>query len=532
MNKCDNNLEKVMQWCIPVIVVVLGAVLRLVFLGSMPGGMHQDESFVAWNAFAIFHEGMDSAGHVLPVYMADWGDGHSALYVWLTVPLVALNGGHITPFLSRLPQAIVAIFTLMAVYGIVRRLINREAALWSMFLLAICPWHIMMSRWGLDANLAPGFLMVGLYFFVRGLEKEPYLLVSAFFYGLCLYCYAIVWLAVPIVLFLQIIYGLFHKKLRVSKWSLLSAGLLFVMALPLLLFVAVNQGWIAQIELPFMTIPEMGGYRGSEIAISIQQILTNLKTTLSLLWNQNTGAPYDILLPWGLFYDIGRVFIIFGAVCLVVKVVRSLWKKEYAGENFLFIQLLAGGIVCMMVTAVLHQVNALYIPLVLCEGYGVWQLVMFCRNRKEVFGKFCVVLTVVVYLMCLVGFQKDYYTDYRQVADAYFGAGLSECVEYALEVCEEAGFDTITAEKGAQWPRLLLYTETLPSEYLKSVVYDVAPAPASFEVNDILIRTRIDYENLSQDSVYIIYFIDEDTFAPEFDIVKFGDWYVAVPKTK
>ena len=532
MSKVETYLKKIPGWCLPFGILMLGALLRLIFLGSMPGGMHQDESFVAWNAFAIFHEGMDSAGHVFPVYMADWGDGHSALYVWLTLPFIALNGGHVTPFLSRLPQAIVAICTLLAVYGVVRRLLGRDAALWSLFLLAVCPWHIMMSRWGLDANLAPGFLIFGFYFFVRGLEKERYLLLSAFFYGLCLYCYAIMWLAVPVVLLLQIVYGLAYRKLRINRWSLSAGALLFVLALPLLLFVAVNQGWLRQIELPFMTIPAMGGYRGGEIAASLPQIWSNLRTTLSLLWNQNTGAPYDILLPWGLFYDVGRVFILFGAGCLVVRTICGLWKREYRAETFLLIQLLTGGVVCLLVTAVLHQINALYIPLVLCEAYGVWQLAKFCGRCREAAGKVCVVLVTIIYLLCLAGFQKDYYTVYRPVADAYFGAGLKDCVEYALEVCEEKGLDTITVEKGAQWPRLLLYTETLPTEYLESVVYDVAPAPASFVSDDILIRTRIDYENLSGDSVYIIYFIDEDTFSPNFELTGFGDWYVAVPRTE
>ncbi len=521
--------KKMPNWVLPAILLVLGAGLRLAFLGNMPGGMHQDESFVAWNAFAVYHEGMDSAGHVFPVYLADWGDGHSALYVWLTIPLVALNGGHVTPFISRLPQVVVAVFTLAAAYGIVRRLLNREVALWSLFLLAICPWHIMMSRWGLDANLAPGFLIFGLYFFVRGLEKEKYLLLSAVFYGLCLYSYAIMWLAVPLVLGFEIGYGLLHKKLRINRWSLGASGLLFVIALPLILFVFVNQGFIEPIELPFMTIPAMGGYRGSEIAFGFGQMWSNLRTTLSLLWNQNTGAPYDILLPWGLFYDIGRVFIIFGAVCLVVRVLRSLFKKAYCAEIFLFIQLLVGGVVCLMVTAVLHQINALYIPLVLCEAYGVWQLLAFMKKRKEIVGKACAVVLTIVYLACLIGFQKDYYGEYKQLVNAYFAEGLEECVDYALTVCEETGLDTITVEKGAQWPRLLLYTQTLPSEYLESVVYDVAPAPASFKSDDILIRTRIDYENISKESVYIIYFIDVDTFENDFDLQNFGDWFVAVP---
>lgn len=515
---------------LPLLIILLGAVLRLICLGTMPGGMHQDESFVAWNAFALFHEGMDSAGHVMPVYMADWGDGHSALYVWLTLPFLMLGGGHVTPFLSRLPQALVGILTLAAVYGIVRRTLGRSAALWTSFLLAVCPWHIMMSRWGLDANLAPGFLMFGLYFFIRGLEKEKYLLLSALFYGLSLYAYAVIWPVVPFLLLLQILYGLCHKKLRVDRWSLLSAALLFFMALPLMLFILVNSGVIYEIRLPFMTIPVMGGYRGGEIAFGLREMWSNLRTALSLLWHQNTGAPYDVLLPWGLFYDVGRVFIVFGAAAMAWKVLRGLWKREYTAETFLFIQLAGGGLVCLLVTAVLHQINALYIPLVLCEAYGIWQLSEAIGKRRPSACKAAGGLLAAVYLLCLAGFQRDYYTVYREVADAYFGAGIEECVDYALQACEERGLRVITAEKGAQWPRLLLYTETLPGEYLASVVYDDPPAPASFVKDGILIRTRIDFDHIDSESVYILYYIDEEAFAEDFELTKFYDWYVAVPE--
>ena len=132
-------------------------------------------------------------------------------------------------------------------------------------------------------------------------------------------------------------------------------------------------------------------------------------------------------------------------------------------------------------------------------------------------------------MVCLLLFQKDYYTDYRQLVGAYFAEGLKECVDFAWEQCEENHIANITAEKGAQWPRLLLYTETLPSEYLSSVVYDVAPAPASFETRGIRINTRIDYEDINQESVYIIYFTDVPVFEENFTLTGFHDWYVAVP---
>lgn len=95
--------ESTIKQLLPLAILLLGAFLRLWALGQVPGGMHQDEAFVAWNAHAILKEGMDSAGHHFPVYMADWGDGHSALYVWLLIPILTLFGGHITPVLSPWP---------------------------------------------------------------------------------------------------------------------------------------------------------------------------------------------------------------------------------------------------------------------------------------------------------------------------------------------------------------------------------------------------------------------------------------------
>lgn len=525
----ERQCKRFMQ-ALPIIILLLGSVLRLVLLGEVPDGMHQDESTVAWNAFAILHEGMDSAGHYFPIYMADWGDGHSPLYVWLLIPFLALNGGHVTPFVGRLPQAIVSILTLWAVYCLVKRLFGRNAGLWSLFALAICPWHIMMSRWGLDANMAPGFLIFGLYFFVRGLEHEKFLLLSGFFYGLSLHSYAVIWPIVPIMLILQILYCLAHKKLRVNRWSLSASLILFIMAFPLLLFVLVNSDIIPEIALPFITIPKMGGYRGSEIALSIPEMWKNFRTALSMLWHQNTGTPYDILLPWGLFYDIGRIFMVFGVIALLVRLAAGFRKRAFVMEYFLFVQLVGGGITCLLVAAGMHRINALYIPLVLAQAYGIWTLTRLLCSRKKLFAQIASAGIVAIYLFCLIMFQRDYYTGYRQLAAAYYGDGLQECVDFSMAQCNERNLDTITVEKAAQWPRLLLFTETLPSDYLASVVYDVYPAPASFETQGIHINTRIHYDSINYESIYIIYFTDAPVFENEFTLTKFKDWYVAVPK--
>jgi hypothetical protein len=259
---------------------------------------------------------------------------------------------------------------------------------------------------------------------------------------------------------------------------------------------------------------------------------SNFRTTLSLLWHQNTGSPYDILLPWGLFYDIGRIFIVIGVVALVYSCIRALIKKEFSNEMFILIPLIGGGINCLLVTPVLHQINSLYIPLVLCEAYGIMKVLSFLKKKvKCVIVAYAETALILIYVLCLVLFQKDYYTDYKNLVNAYFAKGLKECVLYAERQCQENNLDTITVEKGAQWPRLLLFTETLPSQYLSTVEYDEPPAPKSFVTNDgLTINTRINYDNISQESVYIIYYTDVSVFENDFDIIGYDYWYVAVPK--
>lgn len=525
------NFKRHLSYFPFICILFLGAMLRLAWLGSIPAGMHQDESIVAWNAYAIFQEGIDSAGHRFPIYMADWGDGHSPLYVWLTIPFIALNGGHVNSFVSRLPQALVAILTLCAVYGLMKRMFNKTMGLWTMFLLAVCPWHIMTSRWGLDVDLAPGFLIFGLYFFIRGLENKRYLLLSALCYGLVLYCYAVMWPVVPAILALQVLYCLYHKKLSINRYSLGAVLILFLLALPQFLFIMVNSELISEITLPFLTIPKMGGYRGGEIAFSFAEMLSNLKIALRLLWYQDTGAPQDILLPWGLYYDIGRFFIIIGSLCVLYQTGKSLIKKKFSYVFFLFSSLCGGGVNCLIVAAKLHQVDALFIPLILCEAYGVYSVLAFVQARKQMLYKFFTGVLIAAYSICLILFQRDYYTSYQKVADAYLAAGIKECVNYALEACEQTGLHTITVEQGAQWSRLLLFTEILPSDYLASVEYDpdMYPAPASFTYNGIRINTRINYDDISSNSIYIIYYTDVPLFESNYTLIKFYDWYVAIP---
>jgi hypothetical protein len=532
------NMRLLTEEVLPVAVLLLGAVLRLVLLGKAPAGMHQDEAFSAWTAYSLWSDGIDSAGNFLPVYLAGWGDGQSALYSWLMIPLYAISGGKFSPFLSRFPQAFIAILSIAAVYVMLKKMFGKSLALWGEFLLAICPWHITMSRWGLEANLAPAFLIFGLCFFVLGIDNNRYLILSALAYGLSLYCYATIWPIVPIILLMQIVYCAIYRKITLNRYSIISALLLLIMAAPLMAFVIINTFNLSAIELPFMTIPIMSGFRGGEVALSLSQMWDNLKRVGHLLIFQNVGTPYDILLPYGLFYDIGRLFIVIGIICLIVNMIRHILRREFCHEFLIFAQLFGAGINCLLITANLQQVNSLYIPLVICEAYGVYSVIKLLGRLGSGVSKTASVLTVCVYMLYLVFFQKAYYTDYMELVNAYFAQGVRECVEYAMDASASiAGSETgisapsIVVERGAQWPRLLLFSHITAPEYLANVTYkENMVEPASFKIGDTTFINGIDYDNIDASAIYIIYYPDVADFQDSYDIIGFYDWYVAVPK--
>ena len=154
-------------WILFSVFLLLGIFIRVWRFGTVPGGINQDEAFAGYEAWALLNFGLDSSGHSFPVYLTAWGSGMNALASYLMMPFIAVFGLEV--WVIRLPQLIVSCLTLVAVFGIVRRLAGGRAALIALLLVAVCPWHVYLSRWGLESNLAPGFLTFGLYFFVRGL---------------------------------------------------------------------------------------------------------------------------------------------------------------------------------------------------------------------------------------------------------------------------------------------------------------------------------------------------------------------------
>lgn len=489
-----------------------------------------DEAYSAWNAFSLYHSGIDSAGHSYPVYFEAWGHGQNALNSYLMLPLIALAGGHVNLLIIRLPQIVLSAATLVASYAIIRKLFTPSTAHWALFLLAINPWHVMMSRWGLESNLAPGFLILGLAFFLYGLDRPWLFTLSALCYGLSLYCYAVIWPIVPIILLLQGIYCFAHKKFFINRWTILSMLIILMLAVPLVLFLLVNLDYLPEIQIGLFSIYKMTTFRGSELAHSFQDILSNIRNMLYLFYHQNVGRPFDVIMPYGFFYNIGRFFIAIGVIALLYRIISSFRQRKFNASFLLFVQLIGAGIVGMLVTVSMTQINCAYVPLVLCEAIGVCTVVSAARKRKVWLCRILHGALVAIYLLYFIGFEHAYYTEYKELTSAYFQEGSCEVVRTAFIYAQENNKSDIYIDAWLKYPNILLYTETTAEEYLANVVYsENLPAPAQFTKDGITFHMGIPDTAPQDNCIYILYEGDTEKYVA-FELTQFYTWYLAVPK--
>ena len=169
-------------------VLGLGIAVRVWHFPAVPPGLNQDEAASAYEAFSLTQTGCDKWGNPWPVYFPAWGSGQNVLLAYLTIPVIKAFG--LSIFAARLVPLLLGLLTLPLFYYCLRPL-GRYPALLGLLLLAVAPWHFMLSRWGLESNLLPFWMLLGCTTLSRAISTQRrrwiYSLAAAFCPGaLCL----------------------------------------------------------------------------------------------------------------------------------------------------------------------------------------------------------------------------------------------------------------------------------------------------------------------------------------------------------
>ena len=449
--KRNQNKERILA-----ALLLLGAALRLAALGALPYGLNQDEASAGYEAFALLSAGIDRCGKSWPVLFISWGSGQNVLMSYLAMPFLALFG--LSEWTIRLPNAISGCLTLFVFWRLARRTGGRRFGLLALFLLAVNPWHIMMSRWALESNLLPFFLLTGIWCTVLAREKPWALVGAAASLGLGLYAYGTAFFFLPVYLVCAVIW--LRRELRPASFC--TALVLFaLLALPIALCQLRNALGMPEISLLGMTLPRLT--EGRQAATSVfggggfAAAAGNFRAFLKILLHGGDGLPWNALDFWH-----GGIFYCFGLPTAAIGLVRSiLARKDRQEEAPMRFALLSAALCAFAISVNINRINMIWLPLIWFSAVGCdW---IFDRLRRWA------LVPLAGVILCFFLFLSAYCAAFGSAGNVNFFPGLGEAIRSARATGAETVYITDTVNQ--PYIFALLYSETPPEEFVSSVVY-------------------------------------------------------------
>lgn len=182
------------------LITFLGGLLRFRDITTNPPNLNTDEAAIGYNAYSILKTGRDEYGQFLPLAFRSFDDYKPPLYIYLTVPSVAVFG--LNEFAVRFPSALLGVLAIITTYFLTKKLLGHwVTGLLAAFLLAISPWHIQFTRTAYETGSNTFFTSLGLLLFLKGLQKKWYWILAGIVFGLQMYLYQASKVFVPLFVF-------------------------------------------------------------------------------------------------------------------------------------------------------------------------------------------------------------------------------------------------------------------------------------------------------------------------------------------
>src|SRR3972149_2623113 len=480
------------------LIIAFALIVRVIGISNFPVGFTQDEASLGYDAYSLLTTGKDQWGVSWPLTFRSFGDFKMPLYSYLAIPSVALFG--LNEFSTRLPGALAGTLAVLMAYLMVFELFKgsgtvkgRTLATMAAFLLAISPWHISLSRGAFEANLTTLFIPLGIWAFLKGLERPKWMLLAAVSFGLNLFSYHAARLFPPLIFIL-----LYFFSLRVSEGNLikkighiLSRYKIFFLVFSLFFLVA------------FSTILFGGsGKRGADILISnptdkweavsqrryeatlwglpdeTSRIYSNKVTYVTNLFLQNYSS---YLSPSFLFFQgagewsygmiPGRgVLYLFEILFVALSLIALIRKKESYPLGFIFLWIILSPLPAAITKGPGYAANRLAVMLPAITVLSAYGFYLFYHFIKEKFtnkiSRFVVLsLLGIVFLSSFLSFSEDYlfHTPYKAADSMHYG--MREMVEYLSSV--EGEYNEIKVSRSFSVPHISIafYKRLNPRDY-------------------------------------------------------------------
>ena len=306
-------------------ILVIGAIaafFRLFMIGSLPPGLYPDEAMNGSNALEAIETGN------YKVFYPE-NNGREGLFINIQALFVKLSGLR-EPWVLRSAAALFGIATVIGIYLFARELFSRKygeekglfklkkselAAISASFLTAISFWHVLFSRIGFRANMAPAFLVWSLYLLYKAwnCRKGPLWKtitlssIGGLLFGLGFHSY-IAYRAMPALILVVLIYffveAFREKILPRFALTVASFGLFTIIAAaPLINYFLANpadfMGRTTQVSI------FASGHAARDLGLNIIKTLGMFNIAGDANWRHNySGSPELAFIP-GILFLIG-----------------------------------------------------------------------------------------------------------------------------------------------------------------------------------------------------------------------------------
>ncbi|MBU3925756.1 glycosyltransferase family 39 protein [Patescibacteria group bacterium] len=419
-----------------IIIMALAVFFRLWQITSIPPGLYPDEAMNGNNASEALQTGE------YKVFYPE-NNGREGLFANLEAISIKIFGNE--PWALRLISAIFGILTVLGLYLLTKELFNnRTIALLASFFMATSFWHIMFSRIGFRAIMAPAFLVWSMWLLWRllgdSVSKQTWrlslqALLSGLLFGLGFHSY-IAYRIAPLLLIPLFLILLKNKKIK--PLIIFCLGV-FIAVLPLLIFFTQN--------------PQDFFGRTSQISIfssesPIKELAINVFKTIGMFfwfgdanWRHNFAGAPELWLPVAILFLIGiligiwKLFKNFSAASGMK--IGNLYEKFTSPEFFLLLW-----IAVMLLPVVIssegipHALRAIIVippTMIFCalglnwiiEKFKNWnekQIIKFPNSQKQLLRiKKEVMVLLFVFLITVASFTFiQYFFKWAYNPDVYY----------------------------------------------------------------------------------------------------------------
>lgn len=441
------------------LILVIASVLRLWDLGEIPPHLRNDEAALGYNAYSILKTGRDEHGDFLPFIFQSFGDWKMGLYVYLTVPFIAIFG--LNELQVRLPSAISGIIAVWLFYQIVLQIFaKKRLALIAGAVFAISPIYIVFSRGAWEVNVSLTLALAAIFFFLKAVSgKSKLLLLSAVFFGMTLSTAHTAKLSTPIILVVLLI--AYYKQVKKISLKLIFLAILIGIILTIPTGLSFVQGKITRI-----TTLSIFSYH--ENATSTFQSIANRWFSLysaSTLFIKGDTNPQHTAPNTGPLLFLDSIF----AVAGIIRIIRN---GTYKQNIFIWfgLTLLSLPSALTIEKANFERVLPMFIPMLIVVSLGIESLWENVQKFKS-YIKPILIISIFLYLLNYIYFLDQYFIHGSKKNDAW-QYGYKQIVEKITPI--KKNYQSIVVHQSLEHPYVffLFYQKYDPIKY-QGIVEDV-----------------------------------------------------------